>query len=336
MSIERNRRRVPIATEAYSERLRPLMIDHATNSIQLTNFRRSEQGDDLSADSILDGFGRIHHFRRDEGGRWPDNPLPIEPAARALGLDIPDGIDAYVFQSAGCNWRCWYCYVPFADLTARRGDLVSVERMVDAITDAPRPLMVDLTGGQPDLTPEWPVWLLQELDSRGLDDVYVWSDDNLSTDYFWRYLTRDQITYLGEHKRYGRACCVKGYNAESFSFNTKASASEFEGQFDLLGRLHRETAIDYYLYVTLTTPSIDGLADDMTRFLDRLQDISVSLPLRTVPLQILEWGPVGPRMDDVRAQSIELQNDVVQAWSTEIAQRFGSRPPYQIIAEIPR
>jgi hypothetical protein len=207
--------------------------------------------------------------------------------------------------------------------------------MVETVRHEPRPVMLDLTGGQPDLTPEWPWWMLQALDSNGLDDVYVWSDDNLSTDYLWRYLDRDQIDYLGAHPRYGRACCLKGFDATSFSFNTKASAAAYDFQFDLLQRLQNETSIDYYLYVTFTTPTTQDLNLSMRVFVDRLQDISEFLPLRTVPLRILEWGPVRQRMDAQRRRSLELQVDVVNAWQEELDHRFSGPVPSRI-TEVPR
>ena len=51
-------------------------------------------------------------------------------------------------------------------------------------------MVLDLTGGQPDLVPEWILWMMCELRARGLErKVYVWSDDNLSNDYFWRFLS---------------------------------------------------------------------------------------------------------------------------------------------------
>ena len=28
-------------------------------------------------------------------------------------------IEAQAFQNAACNWRCWYCYVPFELLAAK-------------------------------------------------------------------------------------------------------------------------------------------------------------------------------------------------------------------------
>ena len=56
------------------------------------------------------------------------------------------------------------------------------------------PLVIDLTGGQPDITPEWVPWMMEALIDRGLSNhVYLWSDDNLSNDFFWKYLTEEQI-----------------------------------------------------------------------------------------------------------------------------------------------
>jgi len=61
--------------------------------------------------------------------------------------------------------------------------------LVDAYLAIPgRPSVLDLSGGQPDLVPEWVSWTLRALDERRVSDVYVWSDDNLSTDYFFTHL----------------------------------------------------------------------------------------------------------------------------------------------------
>lgn len=324
-----------IDTDAVSDSLRGRMIDLERRAISLTNFGRSDQTGDLSAPPNCHGFGRVHTFVEDAFDDWPSNPLPIRPAARGLGLDSPHSLPAQVFQNSGCNWRCWYCYVPFADLTARRGEFVPVDELVDwDLAAHPEKHVVDLSGGQPDLTPEWTVWFLEEADRRGADHVYVWSDDNLSTDHLWRVLTAEQLAYLGEHPRYGRACCIKGYDPESFAFNTMADPSLFDRQFALLQRLQHESAIDFYVYLTITTPSVEDLANRMHRFVDRLQSIDEWLPLRCVPLKVLEWGPVTSRMTPLRATALQHQFAAVEAWLTEVAKRFpGSRPP---IENVPR
>ncbi|GJJ16335.1 hypothetical protein MTY414_00080 [Mycolicibacterium mageritense] len=312
-----------INTDSYSARLRPRMLNHDERSISVTNFASSAQSSDLSNPPNCHGFGRRHLFEVEAFNDWPINPLPIRPALRALDQPPATSINAQVFQNAGCNWRCWYCFVPFADLTTHNGVLVPVETMVDCtLADNPDPHMVDLSGGQPDLTPEWPVWFLQALDARSVDRVYVWSDDNLSTDYLWRYLTPAQIAYLGEHPRYGRACCIKGFDPESFAFNTSASPDLFARQFELLHRIRTTTKIDYYVYLTITTPTTNDIEQRMRSFVDRLQSVHEYLPLRCVPLKILEWGPVSGRLNPERRNAMTNQLHAVELWLGELAARF--------------
>jgi uncharacterized Fe-S cluster-containing radical SAM superfamily protein len=324
-----------IDTDAISSVLRERMIDTSARAISLTNFHRSEQSEDLTHPPNAEGFGRIHRFELEAFDDWPSNPLPIEPALRALGLGEQAHLDAQIFQSSGCNWRCWYCFVPFKDLSANRGELVAVADMVDwDLAAHAQPHAVDLTGGQPDLTPEWTVWYLEELERRGADEVYVWSDDNLSTDYLWRFLSDEQRDYLGGHPRYGRACCIKGYDQQSFAFNTLAAPELFERQFALLDRLQRTTAIDYYVYLTITTPTTDDLGSAMGSLLDRLMKVHEYLPLRCVPLKVLEWGPVTPRLKPPQRTALENQMAAVAAWEAELEVRFpGARPD---ICDVPR
>lgn len=337
VSLSGGRGRRWIDTSEYSAQLRELLVDPETRSIKLTLFDQSKQSQDLSEPPVCNGRARIHHFRSDEGADWPSNPLPMVPARFALNLPTAKEIDALVFQSSGCNWRCWYCYVPFEDLTGRRGSLTSVAEMVDAFEQlSPRPEMIDLSGGQPDLTPEWTVWFLEELDRRHIDDVYLWSDDNLSTDYLWRYLTDRELAKLGEHPRYGRACCLKGHNSKAFSFNTKAHPDLFDYQFQLLHRLQDSTQIDYYLYMTFTATDVSGLSADMRKLVDRLQSISETLPLRSVPLKVLAWGPVEPRLDQERVASMSIQSEIVNAWRSELECRFTTRELQTPISLIPR
>lgn len=324
-----------IDTDHVSIDLRSRMVDVDRRAISLTRFPESEQQTDLSEAPNCDGFGRVHTFVEDAFDDWPNNPLPILPAVRALGLTEQSSIAAQVFQNSGCNWRCWYCFVPFADLTARRGTLVPVSQMVTWTLDTHKePHMVDLSGGQPDLTPEWSVWFLEELDRRSADQVYVWSDDNLSTEHLWTSLSTEQRSYLGEHPRYGRACCIKGYDKASFSFNTLASPEMFDRQFELVRRLREDTKIDFFVYMTITTPTTETLSGNMRAFVDRLQAIHEFLPLRCVPLKILEWGPVGPRLNDERRQALQNQFSALDAWQAEIARRFPGAIP--AVVDVPR
>ena len=136
---------------------------------------------------------------------------------------------------------------------------------------------------------------MRELPKRNLDrKVYLWSDDNLSNDYFWRYLSPEDIKTVKTFRNYGKVCCFKGYDAASFAFNTAAEPELFERQLQLFGR-YLSLGIDLYAYATFTSPSDRDVASKMSVFVDRLQEITPNLPLRVVPLEIREFAPVTRR-----------------------------------------
>lgn len=317
----------PINTERFSERLRTRSVDLEERRLLITNFQGSEQEQDLTEPANCDGYGRIRHFRRSTSEGWPANPLPIDPACRALGFGRREEIRAQVFQNASCNWRCWYCFVDFELLSAdpRKGGWLSATELVDLyLAQAEPPPMIDITGGQPDLIPEWVPWMMRDLEARGLsDNVYLWSDDNLSNDYLWRYLGEEDLRRIAEYPAYGRVCCFKGFDEASFHFNTMAEPGLFGRQFALFRRL-LSLRIDIYAYVTFTTPTATGVSEAMKGFVDRLQDVHEDLPLRTVPLEVRPFTPVHGRLGEEQRHALENQWRAVEAWERELDCRFSA------------
>jgi uncharacterized Fe-S cluster-containing radical SAM superfamily protein len=234
---------------------------------------------------------------------------------------------AQVFQNAACNWRCWYCFVPFSLLSANEDQAgwLTAEEMIDLyLREADRPHIIDCSGGQPDLVPEWVPWMMRALRSRGLDEtVYLWSDDNLSNDYFWRHLDPAERKLVAGYKMYGRVCCFKGFNRQSFAFNTRADPALFDQQFELFARLLR-LGIDIYAYATFTSPDDTNIKHNMTMFVDKLQEVHRRLPLRLVPLRIDSFEVVEPRLRDLHRRAMAVQEDAVLAWNEEIRSRFSS------------
>jgi len=328
---------MPTNTDILSERYRRESIDLKGRRLLITNFHNTDQEKDLSEPANAAGFGRVRHFRRTTTQGWPSNPLPIDPACKALGLQSVDRLRAQVFQNASCNWRCWYCFVPFDLLAANRkySDWLTPTQLIDLyLRQENPPKVIDLTGGQPDLVPEWIPWMMNELSSRGLsENTYLWSDDNLSNDYFWHFLTNKDRELISGYKNYGRVCCFKGFDADSFSFNTGAEPQLFERQFALMRDLV-STGIDLYAYVTITTPSITNLSDRMKLFIDRLQVLDHNLPLRTIPLEIQLFTPVIKRLDETKRHSLKNQWTAVEAWLKELESRFTSRERATNIAEV--
>ena len=313
-----------IQTDKFSATLRRRGVDKKAKRLLITRFPNTQQSQDLSEPPNCAGFGRIRHFKRQDHRRWPD-PLPIDPACRSLHQPPAQELRAQVFQNAICNWRCWYCYVDFELLAGnlRYSEWKSADQLVELYLDQENPpSVIDLSGGQPDLAPEWVIWMMKALTKRNLADrVYLWSDDNLSTDYLWRFLRPGQIQVLQSYVNYGRVACFKGFDPMSFSFNTRARPELYYRQFDLFRRL-LELGIDLYAYATFTTPSLDDLSGKMKAFVDRLQSIHELLPLRTVPLRIEAFTPTAHRMESSHHRAIDEQERAYEFWQRELADRY--------------
>lgn len=327
-----------IDTDAFSTALRSRSIDLARRRILVTAFAGSDQEKDLSEPANCGGLGRIRHFRRGPvTSGWPPNPLPLDPAARYLGIPAKDGLRAQVFQNASCNWRCWYCFVDFKLLSAdeRFARWVDTDNLIATyLAESDPPAVIDLTGGQPDLVPEWVLWVMDGVEAAGCSQrVYLWSDDNLSNDYFWRYLDDTERCRIATYKGYGKVCCFKGYDETSFVFNTLADSTLFDRQFDLFRRLLR-TGIDLYAYATFTTPEVVDLRDRMRRFIDRLQNLAPELPLRTVPLKIDAYTPVRPRMKAGHSAALEYQFRAIEAWNEELEHRFSAKDRAKNVVDV--
>jgi uncharacterized Fe-S cluster-containing radical SAM superfamily protein len=330
--------------QALSIRYRERLVDVANRKILISRIAGSGQESDLSEPPNARGLGRIRHFHRGGSARWGSNPLPLDPARSRLGLPSTDVITSQVYQNAACNWRCWYCYVPFDMLAARanKSEWVAVADLVEEYATLPVvPPVLDLSGGQPELTPEWILWTMDELEARGLDrKTYLWSDDNLSNDYFWKCLTAGDRHRIAQYRNYGKVGCFKGFDSASFAFNTSADPVEYERQFELFERYLAEN-LDIYAYVTLTHPGcVPSIDTAMEKFVDRLQGINKYLPLRTVPLEIAEFGPVTGRLDHARRLAMgQLQYEAYSSWERQIKTRFSeaerSLPIQEVRCESP-
>jgi uncharacterized Fe-S cluster-containing radical SAM superfamily protein len=328
-----------IDTDAFSGAMRARGIDRERRLIRITSFSGSEQEKDFSEPANCDGFGRIRHFRLATSPGWPANPLPILPAARALGIEPPNILRAQVFQNAVCNWRCWYCFVDFELLSGseEHSAMLSANDLVELyLAQNDRPSVIDLTGGQPDLTPEWIPWMMQACRDAGVaESVYLWSDDNLSNDYFWTRLGDTDRALVSAYEMYGKVCCFKGFDERSFAFNTKAAPELFGRQFELMRRLINETQIDLYAYTTFTTPHSDRIGASVADFADRLQGLDRSLPLRTVPLEIGVFSPVAARVGPEQERALELQKEAIAAWQCELTARFDTAERARPISDVP-
>lgn len=332
----------PIDTDRLAATMRARVVRPDSREVLISRIKGSDQEVDVTDAPNCDGLGRVRHFRRATAQEWPENPLPIEPAARRLQRPAGDVLRAQLFQNAACAWRCWYCYVPFNMLGAdpSRGAWVTAEQLVDLYRREPdRADVIDLSGGSPDLTPEWVVWTMEALEAAGLHETtYLWSDDNLSTDYVFTELDDAARRRLAGYRNYGRVCCFKGFDAQSFAFNTGAQPEGYDRQFGRFAR-YLELGLDLYGYVTLTGPDLEAVTAGVPDLLDRLQGLHPLLPLRVVPLQIGDFTPTREREargGDSRFKAAgRVQAQAIACWTAELTRRFPAELRARSTVDVP-
>jgi uncharacterized Fe-S cluster-containing radical SAM superfamily protein len=331
----------PIDTQRFAARLRARAIDVEGGRVLISRLTGSGQELDLTLPANCNGYGRVRHFRKTTAENWPTNPLPIVPACRALGIaPSPEMMTALVFQNAACAWRCWYCFVPEELLKAdiSRSEWFSATELVNLYRQVPNaPQIIDLSGGSPDLVPEWTPWMMRALTDAKLAEVtYLWTDDNLSTTYLFDALTSADVALLRSYRNYGRVCCIKGFDARSFAFNTRAAPQDYDRQFDVLRRV-LDLGLDVYGYVTLTSPYDDGVPGHVADLMDRLQAIDTNYPLRVIPLRIQMYTPVEQRLarNEAREKSLAVQEEAIATWQVELKKRFSLTQRELQICDVP-
>jgi uncharacterized Fe-S cluster-containing radical SAM superfamily protein len=330
--------RLRMDCDAGAHVLRQKILNLPRREVLISRISGSEQEQDLRVPPNCGGVGRIRHFKRVTDSGWTPDPLPNDPACRALGLASQDLTHAQVFQTAGCNFRCWFCYVPPTLLAGNRrhAEWLGAGQLLDRYArEEFRPRVIDLSGGEVSLTPELLVWLMKALRERQLDQsTYLWSDDNLSNDFFWRFLSEEDRHVVSTFKNFGKVGCFKGYSADSFSFNTRTPSAFFDRQFEVMSRWLR-TGVDLYAYCILTAPDCTQVAEQMPRFVDALQRLNKNLPLRTVPLRVVEFSPMKRLLDPTRMAALRCQWRALEAWRTEIDRRFTAEERMRNIADVP-
>ena len=268
-----------------------------------------------------------------------DNKMGIH--SKRLLRGVPNDIETFeatVFQLAGCNLRCWYCYVDDELMSPKNGvnsTWVSIAEMIDVLDDESEALkIIDLSGGQPDMAPEWCLWVMEELERRSLRGrAFIWMDDNLlTTDNMFEQLSSQEVSYIAHYPLHSRVGCFKGFNEASFRFNTGSEVYTLEDQFKNFEKLYN-AGFELYAYITLTPEPGNYNYKEVEDFIMRIMSIHPMLPLRVIPIEIKPFHATKKRMSPVREQSLLEQFDVYKIWDGIMESIFGDLRdiPYETV-----
>lgn len=313
-----------IDVDRLAKKIRARLFKSSTREYYIANLRGSLEEKDQYTLVNCNGFGRRRKLK--DFRLHLENPItnPDRPAVNFRTVAGVNELETQVFQIAGCNLRCWYCYVDDNRLSGRGGAYMTANEMVDLyLGEENRSPVLDLSGGEPSLVPEWLYDTLVALEQREQrEKVHVWIDDNLTSFNYWTYLTKKERQFISDTPNHCRAVCFKGFDQESFQFTTLAKADFFERQFQVAQR-YVDEAIKLYGYVTFTTDQSSNHSDVIERFVDRLQCVSEDLPLRVIPLRIVKFHAMRPRLLNERADALRIQEEVFEIWNSTLQTRFG-------------
>lgn len=326
--------------------LRSRMIDPENKKVLLSRLSGTLQAKNIAEHtSVLEDYFRTKLYITPKQWRQLKEPFRGEPAGIACRkLKVPriDCNAPFTFQVNGCNCRCWFCYVDdtnnSADCSFGRfftaeeivinflvASLVESKKYLGA--DQPRLNVIRMSGGEITLVPEIIPWMIEALEKYNLEEhVYLWVDTNLLTgDFFWKYLTREQIEGIKNFKNIGFVGCYKGLDEKSFYENTGADPKFFEMQF-LLHKRFVESGMDFYTYLVPTVSSLRNLEARVAYFMSRVQETAGRYaPLKLSVIEIKDYEPTKERLNPKREKSLRSQYKVIEAWERELKRRFSWR-----------
>lgn len=304
--------------------LRQRLMDSGTRSVLLARLADSAESEDAYTELNSSGYGRIRRFNSQS--LLMNTGRGLVPRRKIYRTLTPaNTFCTQVYQLAGCNWRCWYCFVDdsllAADQTVSR--MTPVKEMVDMYLDQSNPPPVlDLSGGQPELVPEWTLWTMEEIESRGLRGrVHVWVDDNLSGSYMRSVLSTSEISYIASFPNYSHAGCLKGLDDTSVRATTGSRGSSFHGQLRVLDDL-LSLGFDPVVYLTMTGP-FDASPESAVRQAVRdIQRIHPLLPLKVIPLEIRNFSATTLRSKGTRENDRLAQYAAVASWENALSEIY--------------
>ncbi|HAS6900116.1 TPA: 4Fe-4S cluster-binding domain-containing protein [Vibrio parahaemolyticus] len=316
-----------IDTNKLSSQYRRRILKEDTKQVLIANLYESIQSQD--SDSLVNccGYGRVREFFSFAQFLNQDRDGIGKPLWRGEKPTLK--LRSQTFQLAACNWRCWYCFVEDGHLSANKmqSEFMTSKQLIDLyLNEVDRAKIIDLSGGQPFIVPEWLLWMTQEVENRCPEDTSIWVDDNLSNYFLWKYLTKKDLSYLSSFRNLSIAGCFKGFDSESFQFNTKSEKEGFTRQLDIARRLIKQGFNTYY-YVSLTSQILDSstIRKRIKKFIDELQVIDEYLPLRVIPLKIYPFNTVKSRKFNFDMEKVlTSQHIAYEYWLNELDLRYQS------------
>lgn len=271
------------------DNLRNKLINFNKKEIQISNLYESNESKDKYTIINCNGYGRIRKITS-YGIHYSSMRFPKKKFIR--NESVEGELITQVFQIAGCNWRCWYCFVDKELVCGneKRTKFFSCDDLIELyLKNENKSYNIDLSGGNPDIAPEWCLWFMKSLEKCNLKGIVsLWVDDNLGTDYLFTKISKKDREYMASFPKHVRLCCIKGYDDDSIIFNVRNKNASLKMQLKRLEQLIQE-GFEVIVYLTFVGPKGNISKEKIETLFYMLYNINPHLPLRCIPIIIKEF-----------------------------------------------
>ena len=315
--------------------MKKLWIDEE-KKIFLANFEKSTMVKDSdNIYSIINNFWRKKTYVKDGDKLLPMHEQeflePYRVAQSYCGGTWNDYNTPFAIQVGACNLNCFWCFVSDELREGKIGDYFSVKDVIKMWRSNEEKGILRITGGEPFLAPEFLIEIGQELKKLEEKQRYLWIDTNLlgkNYDSVAKNLSDLEIPF-------GICGCFKGFDEETFKFNTKAPKNLFSKQFinaqTILNNLYNNGELFFYVPEILENINEKEIEKKINSFYEQLVlKVHKLAPLRVTILKIKEYEANKEKLDFVRLKSGVTRKLWLKLLNTKYPIDLFWLPQYQI------
>lgn len=310
------------------EKRNPVIEDFFRIKIDVKPWREKE---DTRKDNLdFDWSSKENIMSSMTGGSCFDMPSWVLYAMKgkkgeeALCRDLNDYCEVFIYQLKACNIHCVYCFVDdfnkngkednssrffSVDEIADEFEKENIKREKEGIKN--KLYRIRASGGEPTIAAEQWLYLLQELEKRGLSDkVHLQSDTNLTTGHFIDLLEgkgeveKNIFEKIAKYRNFGLLCSFKGTDRESFHKNTLMNPDLFNEHLYSFKKIVK-AGIDAYPFLYNPNPAtLESFLENLSR------EVGENVYLKTWVLPLKVYEPVKERLAKKGIDSVSYEKQL--------------------------
>lgn len=302
----------------------------------LANFSGSSMiKDSNNIYSLINDYWRKKTYVKDDEKLLPmyqqEFLEPYRVAQSYCGGTWNDYNTPFAIQVGACNLNCFWCFVSDELRQGKIGHYFTVKEVLDMWRSNEKKGVLRITGGEPFLAPEFLIEIGKEIKNLKEKQRYLWIDTNLlgkKYDLVAKTISDLEIPF-------GICGCFKGFDKETFRFNTNAPKDLFDKQFNnahtILNNLYNNGELFFYVPEILENINEKEIEKKIINFYEQITSkVHELAPLRVTVLKIKSYEANKDKLDFKRLESGLTRNLWLKFLKTKYPMDLIWLPQYQI------